>query len=70
MKPQREGVSITCQFCGKVYFLPIPDAALEAWENGEFIQRAWPEGSPSERELLISRTCGTCFDEMFPEEDE
>jgi len=39
------------------------------WHNGEgFIQDLMPYLSTGERELLISGTCGRCFDEMFPED--
>jgi hypothetical protein len=43
---------------------------LQAWKNGEYIQNAMPYLNVDERELLISGTCGPCFDNMFPEEDE
>lgn len=33
--------------------------------NGVFVQDAFPYLSVGERELLISSTCGKCFDEMF-----
>ena len=40
-----------------------------SWENGELIQNAMPYLSADERELLISGTCGTCFDNMFGSEE-
>ena len=35
------------------------------WKGGKYIQDAMPYLSADERELLISGTCGTCFDKMF-----
>jgi hypothetical protein len=40
---------------------------LAAYEAGELIQRAMPDVSEDERELLISGVCGQCFDELFKE---
>ncbi len=37
----------------------------KAWENGKVIQDAMPYLTPGEREVLISGTCGSCFDKMF-----
>ena len=39
------------------------------WQNGSLIQDAMPYLSADERELLISGTCGTCFDKMFGSEE-
>ena len=37
------------------------------WLSGKgFIQDSLPYLTMDERELLISRTCGNCFDKMFP----
>ena len=36
------------------------------WRDSEgFIQDLMPELSASDRELLISNTCGSCFDIVF-----
>tara|TARA_Y100000310_G_C20387451_1_gene671140 strand:+ start:362 stop:508 length:147 start_codon:yes stop_codon:yes gene_type:complete len=40
-----------------------------SWNNGSYIQNAMPYLSADERELLISGTCGPCFDVMFAEEN-
>ena len=42
---------------------------VTAWENGELIQNAMPYLSADEREVLISGTCGPCFDRMFGGEE-
>ena len=47
----------------------FPDDVTD-WQNGKLIQDAMPYLSADERELIISGTCGKCFDEMFGECDE
>ena len=42
---------------------------VTAWENGDLIQNAMPYLSADEREVLISGTCGPCFDRMFGSEE-
>ena len=37
----------------------------QSWQNGKLIQDAMPYLTISQRELLISGICGTCFDKMF-----
>ena len=43
---------------------------MEAWLSGDkYIQDALAYLSPSERELLISSTCDTCWKKMYGEDD-
>ena len=51
--------------------MEVPIEGLVKWKQGVLIQDALPALSRSEREMLVSQTCGTCFDDMFEEvEDE
>ena len=59
-------VEIECRFCNKDHSIKMSFAGHTAWTEGELIQDALPELSSGERELLISGTCGDCWDEMFP----
>jgi hypothetical protein len=63
-------LTITCWHCQGTYVVNVPTAGLEKWKAGAFIQNAMPELSISNRELLISNTCGECFDKLFPEDEE
>lgn len=63
-------VSAKCHACGKTYAVSVWARDLAIWKAGEYVQVAFPYLSPGERELLVSGTCGGCFDEMFKEEDE
>lgn len=62
-------MNVTCQLCGETKTVNCTQEQYNKWKAGELIQRAMPNVPPDERELLISGTCGTCFDNMFPEED-
>jgi hypothetical protein len=43
---------------------------LSDWKSEKkYIQDAMPYLSDSEREILISKTCGECFDKIFPQEN-
>jgi hypothetical protein len=59
--------SIPCLTCGNEYVIIYNREDMMSWLSGkDFIQDAMPYLSANERELLLSRTCGECFDKMFP----
>lgn len=57
--------TVRCRMCQKAFPLQIDHKDIMKWENGELAQNAFPYLDKDERELLISRTCGKCFDDMF-----
>ena len=63
----RMNVEITCPFCGAEHAVEVNLAQFEAWQNGELIQKAMPNLTPTEREQLISNLCPKCQAEMFGE---
>jgi hypothetical protein len=48
----------------------MPIEAYRRWKEGAMLQNAWPEGTDAEREQLISGMHGSCFDDLFKEDDE
>lgn len=56
---------ITCMMCQKVHEIQAPEEEFQAWESGVLIQRALRSLTDDQRELLISKTCGPCFDKLF-----
>ena len=64
----RIDVSIICPFCGEDHAVEVNLAQYEAWQNGELIQNAMPDLTPTEREQLISGLCPKCQAEMFGEQ--
>ena len=65
----QEKVARQCVKCKNVHILLVNSDDLQQWKDGELIQDAMPYLSADERELLISGTCGTCFDKMFGGEE-
>ena len=60
-------VEIICPLCGAEHSVKVDLAQFEAWQNGELIQNAMPDLTPTEREQLISRMCPKCLAEVFGE---
>tara|TARA_R110002020_G_scaffold165900_1_gene353705 strand:+ start:147 stop:377 length:231 start_codon:yes stop_codon:yes gene_type:complete len=60
----------TCRACGTTVQITVLGPDYDKWKHGELIQNAMPYLSADERELLISGTCGSCFDQMFGESDD
>jgi len=60
----------SCIMCKQLKTVTAPEAEFRAWESGQLIQRAMKSLSEGDRELLISGTCGPCFDKMFEEFDD
>jgi hypothetical protein len=64
-------LSIPCQVCQKVHKFTVKAKDYQDWVKGKYAQDAFPYLFAAQREMLISKTCPTCFDDMFkePEED-
>lgn len=58
-----------CIECGCRQRIQVTQDEANAYNNGARIQDAFPNMPAGDREWLISGICGTCFDEMFDEED-
>ena len=57
---------VHCHVCDAEYAIFLKYSDYFAWKNREgFIQDLMHYLSDAERELLISNTCGYCFDKMF-----
>jgi hypothetical protein len=51
----------TCSMCGNAGKVLMPSGAYDRWARGASVQTAWPEGSPGEREMLITGTHPACW---------
>lgn len=58
-----------CTVCGEYEVWSLDRQAVTRWQEGENIQRAFPDMSAEDREVLISGTHPACWDKLFPEED-
>ena len=59
-----------CPHCHKLQTIEVNESQYNDWMAGKNIQRAFPDLSADQRELLISGICHECWEEIFPEEDE
>lgn len=59
-------VYATCNKCSETECLLVDRQDFIDWREGKCIQDAMPYLSVDERELMISRICGDCFDKIFP----
>lgn len=57
---------IRCRHCGESYIVPISEQEYLNWiKKGTFVQDEFPKLDSNERELLISQTCGNCWNKIF-----
>lgn len=62
-----DSATVRCRVCGLSHLIMYHRQDMLDWLIGNgFIQDLMPYLSAAERELLISRTCGACFDKLFP----
>ena len=57
---------VDCRICGEAFTIMANETDICHWQDGALIQDVLHYLSRDQRELLISGTCGACFDEMFP----
>lgn len=56
----------SCRVCGRVEVIELTQDQYKALEEGDrHVQDIIPEVDPGIREMLISRTCPTCWDDLF-----
>ena len=63
-------IAYGCNRCGGVTHIRFNANDWLDWKEGKYIQEAMPYLNADDRELMISGTCGTCFDAMFADLDE
>jgi hypothetical protein len=59
-----------CAYCGKPQEVSVWPDDLQKFRDGNYAQNCFPYLTAEQREFLISGICGTCWDNMFPEEEE
>jgi hypothetical protein len=63
-------LKVRCDVCKAVFELQVDASRYQRWKSGEgYVQTMFPELTSDQRELLLSQTCGKCFDSLFKEED-
>ena len=54
-----------CPFCGKAHEIAVNEMDYLDWQDGKLAQDAFPYLSASDREMLISGICSSCWSGMF-----
>ena len=63
-------VDTECPHCHKQAALTVDVEGYNRWKRGELIQVALPALTADQREALITGVCPTCWDKMFPPDEE
>lgn len=67
----KKTIRIPCLHCKKEENIEVSAEALQRWKNGLLAQEAFPDLSPEQREMFISKICPSCWDKLFgPMEEE
>jgi hypothetical protein len=61
-------VQCRCPLCGGLSVVFCNRVGYDAWCGGVFIQKALPELTADEREMLMTGYCRGCWNKMFPED--
>lgn len=59
-----------CPICGKETEITVNFEDYLNWQSGMHAIYAFPYLSADQREMLISGVCPSCWDSMYPEEDD
>jgi hypothetical protein len=62
-------LSPPCVMCGKRTEISVPTVGWEKYKAGELIQRAFPDMSPQDREMIMTGTHPECWNIMWEEEE-
>lgn len=63
-------IQVKCIMCKELTQIQIPESNWKRYIAGENIQDCLDFLSADLRELMISKTCGKCFDKLFASEEE
>lgn len=61
---------IQCCKCGKYIEIPISESRIKSWTGETLIQNEFPELTPAQREMILTKICDDCWNKIFPEEDD
>lgn len=59
-----------CPLCGKPSEVEVPAQGLWEWEHGAFVQKAFPDLTPGQREQVMNGAHEDCFDQAFREDED
>lgn len=63
---RKESYVLQCRMCGNPVKINIYPSDVEKYNTGKIlVQHAFPYLSPADREMILSNTCGECWNRMF-----
>lgn len=62
--------TVPCLGCKTTAIFTMTEGQFKRFKAGDRVQDIFPDWSDDDREMLISGTCPSCFEEMFPEDEE
>lgn len=63
-------LELVCSHCGVVQSILVNPEDILKYQSGAYVQDAFPYLSAGEREMIISHTCDTCWNNMFGQSEE
>jgi len=63
-------VSVRCPFCRGYSFVVVDKEGWDKFEDGAFVQDAFPWLNSDDREVLVSGVCRPCWSMMMEDEDD
>lgn len=63
-------VNTECRMCGKTHSFRMVQKDLEDYQSGKIYAQDIKYLSADERELLISRICGECYERIFADDED
>ena len=63
-------INVNCVECGESHNITVDRMDYFHFQQGELPQHAFPYLSSTDQQLLVSKICGECFEEMFATLDE
>lgn len=65
VQTSREAVQFKCVACGEHEHVDVDAAGFRRWQQGELIQRALPDLTPTQREAIKMSWCLLCVDRIY-----
>lgn len=53
-----------CPWCGKTQSIAVESEEWDVYQLGALVQEAFPDRNPSERRILVSGICDSCWERM------
>ena len=60
-------IETECNICGQQYSIEVSKECYDAWQKGLLDDDVLRDVSDEDRELLVTKTCDSCWQTLFPE---